>query len=99
MKFPDVALLKPGMEFDLVDRGRDSGLADDPLQMVLIEIRNADRPDPAAIPKFDQRLPRLDIFILAGHGPVDQKQVDLFDPELFYRLVESPKGGVTLMRA
>ena len=63
-----VALLEARMQLDLVDRRRHPGLADDPLEMVLVEVRDADRPDAAGIPELDQRLPRLDIFVLAGTG-------------------------------
>ena len=99
MKVALVALLEARMEFDLVDHGGHSGLADDPFQVVLVEIRYADRFDPAGVPELDQRLPCLDIFALAGHRPVDQEQVDLLYSELLHRLVESAQRGVALMRA
>ncbi len=98
MKVPDAALLEPGMQLDLVDDGRHAGFADDPLQMVLVEIRNADRLDAAGLPELDQRLPGLGIFVLAGHRPVDQEQVDLLDAELVHRHVEGAQRRIALVR-
>ena len=60
-----VALLEARMQLDLVDHRRHAGLADDALEVVLVEVRDADRADAARLPELDQRLPRLDIVVLA----------------------------------
>src|SRR5215207_8729994 len=97
MKFALVALLEAGVELDLVDDGRDAGFADDPLEMVLIEIRNADRLDAASLPELDQRLPCLDISVLAGHRPMDEEQIDLLNPQLAHRLIEGAQRCIAPM--
>jgi len=39
--------LEPGMKLDLIDRRGHPGLADDPFQVIAIEVRHADRANSA----------------------------------------------------
>ena len=81
-------LLEARVELDLVDRGREAGLADDPLQMLAVEVGDADRADPAFALQADQRLPGLDIKVDPRPRPVDEIEVDPLAPEPFGALVE-----------
>ena len=87
------------MKLDLVDHGLDPGLADDPLEVVDVEVGHPDRPDAPLVLQLDQRLPRLDILVLPRHRPVDQEHVDPVEPELLHRVVERLQRLVAHMRA
>ena len=56
-------LLKARMELDLVYCGRDARFAYDPFEMIVIEIRDADRANPPILLQMNQRLPAFDIAV------------------------------------
>ena len=91
---PQRLLLEARVQLDLVDGGRDAGLADDPLQMVAVEIRDADRANASVLPETDQRLPGLHVKAGARPGPVDEIEVDWLAPESPRAEVEGAKGIV-----
>src|SRR5208283_966186 len=82
MERPQSLLLETGMQLDLVDRGRDAGLASDPLDVVAVEVGDADRANPTFPLKADKRLPGLDIEAGARARPVDEVEVDRLALEL-----------------
>jgi hypothetical protein len=67
--------------FDLVDGRDDTRLRDESRDVLRREVGHADGPDMAALPKFDQGLPRLDIQVPARDRPVNQIEVDDIDLE------------------
>src|SRR6185437_11571454 len=88
MKRAQAALLKPRMKLDLVHRRRDAGFANDPLEVVAIEVRDADRSDPPVLLQTDERLPAFDIKIRARARPMDQVQIEPVAAEPPHALVE-----------
>src|SRR5580698_971626 len=76
-------LLKFWMKLDLVDRRRDAGFSDDPLDVILVEVRDADRANPSILLQTDQRLPAFDIAVRPRARPMDQVEIKHFAAELF----------------
>ena len=72
MKRAQGLLLKAGMKLDLIDGRGHSGLADDPLQVIAIEVRHSDRADPPFPLQTHERLPAFDVAIDARPRPMDQ---------------------------
>ena len=56
-----LGLLQVGVQLDLVDDGRHAGLVDDPVEMVGLEVRDADRDEPVGLLELDERLPGVDV--------------------------------------
>ena len=76
VKLSQGLLLKARMKLDLVDCWRDARLCDDSFQMTPIEIRDADRADPAFLLETDERFPTFDIAVDPRPRPMDQVQVE-----------------------
>ena len=74
-------LLERRVALDLVDRGNDSGLGDQPVEMVGIEVGDADRARAALLAQPDQRAPGLDIEAARRDRPMDQIEIDMVEPE------------------
>src|ERR1700733_13978989 len=87
-------LLKFWMKLDLVHRRRDARLANDPFDVIGIEIRDADRANPLILLETNQRLPAFDIAVDALAWPMDQIQIERVAAELFGALVECAQGFV-----
>ena len=92
------------VHLDLVDRRHLPAVVDDPLQVVGLEVRDADRRRPAVAPlrrELGQRAPRrLEVAVVPGRQrPVDEEQVDLVEPEPPQRLVERPARVVGAVEA
>ena len=87
-------LLKPRMKLDLVHGWRDARFADDPLEVIAIEIRDADRADPPLLLQTDERLPAFDIAVDARARPMDQVQIERVAAELFDARVKSAQRFV-----
>src|SRR5207248_8649415 len=73
----ELALLETRVQRDLVDRRHDAGGVDDPLQVLDLEVRDADRPDATLFAQRAQRLPRFQVQPAARDRPKDQLQVYL----------------------
>src|SRR5574337_130933 len=69
-------LLKARMQFDLVHRWNDAGFSDDPLEVVAVEVGDADRADLAFVLKPDHCLPAVDVAVHARPWPMDEIEVD-----------------------
>jgi hypothetical protein len=48
--------------------------------MLRKEVRDADLADESSLARLDQRLPCLDVRVLARQRPVDEEQIDRLDP-------------------
>ena len=90
-------LLQVRVQLDLVDRGHDTGLVDQPPQVRGLEVRDADRADPALLPQLHERLPGVDVELAGRRRPVDQVQVERVELELVQRLVERTQGRVVAL--
>ena len=76
------------MKLDLVHRRRDARFADDPFEVIAIEVRDADRANPPILLQTDERLPAFDIAVDARARPMDQIQIERVAAELFDALVK-----------
>ena len=76
------------MKLDLVHRRRDARFADDPFEVIGIEIRDADRANPPIPVETNERFPAFDIKVDAWARPMDQIQIERVAAELFDALVE-----------
>src|SRR4029450_10345695 len=81
------SLLKSRVHLDLIEHWRDTGLADDPIEMLDLEVGNADGPRKAHFSGPDQRAPRSGVEIAAGRGPVNEIKIDITD-------VQSRQAGI-----
>lgn len=97
MKWANGVPLKSRVQFDLVDRGHDSGLGDQALNVILVEIADSDRLDPALVAKTDQGLLCLDILVFHRLGPMDQIKIKIIKVEPCDRTVECAQGLVVAM--
>ncbi len=79
--------------FDLVDLRGHASLGHDPLQVLGLEVGDADRPGPALLAQRDEALPPVDVSVAGRVGPVQQEQVDVVQPESFEVALE-PLGGL-----
>ncbi len=75
-------LLKSRVKLDLIDRGRNPGLADDSFEIIGIEIRDADRADPAFALKADESLPAFNVAVEPRPRPMDEVEVERFAAQL-----------------
>ena len=71
-------LLEEGVQLYLVDGRRDSGGANQQVDMTRQEVADADVLDDALLLRVDERLPRLDELALRRVGPMNQIQVDVY---------------------
>ena len=72
-------LLEEGVQLYSVDGRRDSGGANQQVDMTRQEVADADVLDDALLLRVDERLPRLDGLALRRVGPMNQIQVDVVD--------------------
>ncbi len=73
---PEGLLLEPRVKLDLIDGWRDPRLADDPLEVIAIEIRDPDRADPPLLLQPDECFPAFDIAVDPRPRPMDQVQIE-----------------------
>ena len=76
------------MKLDLVHRRRHARFADDPFEVITVEVRDADRANPSVLLQTDERLPAFDVAVHARARPMDQVQIERVAAELFGALVE-----------
>ncbi|MNW57545.1 hypothetical protein D3C74_353610 [compost metagenome] len=89
-----VGACERGRELDLV-HGRDAArLRDQPVQVVLAEVRDADAADQALCGEVDHRAVGLDVPVEAGEGPVDQVEVDVVETQPVEARVQRVAGRV-----
>jgi hypothetical protein len=69
------------MQFDLVHRRYDACIACDALQVIDCEVRDVDRPHAPLFSQLDEGTPRIDIGLALGARPVNQVEIDHFEPE------------------
>ena len=69
------------MQFDLVHRRYDACIACDALQVIDCEVRDVDRPHAPPFSRLDEGTPRIDIGLALGARPVNQVEIDHFEPE------------------
>src|SRR5690606_19298817 len=91
------ALLEPGMELDLVERRGDAGSGDDVLDIVALEIGDADGPRLAFLPQADQRLPGFDILAAKRRGPVDEVKIDIVGAQPLEARIHGPQGPLVAL--
>ena len=84
---PQIVLRQIGVHLDLIHRGHDLGLGEEPLEVVLLKIRHSDGSRLAVGVDLLQRLPCLDEIPDLRQRPVDQEQVDGVDAQVGERLV------------
>ena len=84
------------MQLDLVHRRHRVGLGGQPLQVLDLEVRDADRARAAVLAELLERPPGRDVVAVVerGEGPVDEEQVDVVEAQLGERAVERPAGVV-----
>ena len=78
----------------LVDGRRDSGVLDDPCEVRLGEVGDADGPDQPVLLEPYERAPGLDVEIAARVGPVDELEVEVVEAEPIERSVDGRDGVV-----
>src|SRR5579875_186989 len=99
VEVPHVVLRQVRVDLDLVG-GRDHGrLGEEPVEVVLLEVRDADRPDLAALVHLLHRLPRLDEVADARQRPVHEEEVDVAEVERLEALLEGAGSGVGVVEA
>ena len=81
-------LLEEGVQLYLVDGRRDSGGADQQVDMTRQEVADADVLDDALLLRVDERLPRLDELALRRVGPMNQIQVDVVESHAGHGLLD-----------
>ena len=81
-------LRQPRVQLDLVHHGRDAGLVDDALEVVRVEVRDADRAHPALVVEPDERAPRVDVAVGRRDRPVDEVEVEPVEAEPRHGRVE-----------
>ncbi len=86
------ALLEVRVEFDLVEHRHDTGGLDDLVDVIGLEVRDADRAQPPAGLQFDEGLPGLDEATVARSRPMDQQEIEFVEPERLHRGVEGLEG-------
>ncbi len=92
--FAQFVLLQPRMQLNLVDGGHHFRCFQEPVQVLRLEVADANGPDFALAV---QRLKRPVGFreeATPGARPMDQVQVDVFQAEVGHRGVEGPHRGV-----
>src|SRR6476620_339007 len=77
----DGLILKTRMQFDLVDRRTDVGLCKEALQVVRLEVGDADRLGPALAENSLQGPPGFNVPVLSWQRPVNEVEVDVFEPQ------------------
>ena len=82
------------MQFDLVDRGHDSGFTLEPVEVHWREIAHTDRPDEPLIAHRDHRAPGLHILVDSRQRPVDEIEIDAVETQIGERLLEPPPRGI-----
>ena len=92
-----VVLREPRVQLHLVDRRHDTGVVDDPAEVLLGEVGDADRADQPVLLELDERAPRLDVLPLARVGPVDQVQVGALEAQAVERPAHGGDGVVVRM--
>ena len=97
VQLPQRLLRQVRRELDLVDHRHDAGLVDEPGQLLLRKVRNADRGDAPLLLQLDERLPGLDERVLGRHGPVDEVQVQHVEAELAHGGVEGAQRRVVAL--
>jgi hypothetical protein len=92
--FPELGLLQPRMELDLVDGGNHLGGFQQPVQMLRLEVGDADGPDLAlAVQGLECAVGLLEQPSL-GAWPVDEVHVHVFQPEVDHGRVKGPQRCV-----
>ena len=69
------------MQLDLVDGGHVSVSCDQALEVLDVEVGDADRAGAPLALELLERLPGLDVAVLARHRPVDEVEVDVVESE------------------
>ena len=89
----DFPIAEIGVELDLVDGRHGVGALDERFEVVLLEVRHADRPG-APVGRESRDLPRRQEIpaVLVGQGPVDEEEVDVVGAQ------ELQRGGEGLSR-
>src|SRR5947209_12355404 len=87
---PELGLIEQRVQLDLVDRGGDVGQVDGRLHMLLGEVAYPDGAGDAVPAGLDQAAEGVHVFTELRHRPMDQKQVDVVQPEP----VQADSGGV-----
>ena len=92
--FPELGLLQPRMQLDLVDGRHHLGCFQQLVQVLRLEVGHADRPYLAlAVERFHGPVRFLEQSPL-GARPVDQVHVHVFQPEVDHGRVEGPQRRV-----
>jgi hypothetical protein len=97
----DLAVLEVGMQLDLVHRRDGVRLGGEPLEMLDLEVRDADRSRAAVGVELLERIPRRDevAAVQRRQRPVDEEEVDVVGAELLERPVECTPRVVRLVEA
>ena len=90
----DFPIAEIGVELDLVDGRHGVGALDERFEVVLLEVRHADRPGAPVGRELFEDLPRRQEIpaVLVGQGPVDEEEVDVVGAQ------ELQRGGEGLSR-
>src|SRR5215208_2307822 len=90
-----------GVYLDLVHRRYRVGLRGQPLQVVDLEVRYADRAGTAVVVKLFERHPGGDevAVVERRQRPVDQEQIHVVEAQIGERRVQSPAGVVGLVQS
>ena len=91
----DLVVEEVGVELDLVDRRHVVALGREALEMVDLEVRDADRARAAVALELLERLPGRDevAVVERRQRPVDEEQVDVVEAERRQRRVERPAAS------
>jgi hypothetical protein len=85
-----LGLLEVRVQFDLVDRGDNRRNGEKPVEVVGHEVAHSNRPNLPVGEQLLERPVRVEgVLEAAGHGVVQQEQVDLLDAELLRALANA----------
>src|SRR5262249_2038752 len=94
---PEPRLRELRVELHLVHGRHDTCRIDQRIDVLGLEVGDADRKRLATLSQLDHRLPALDVEPEAWQRPVDQVEVDLVEPQPLDALFERAQGRMVSM--
>ena len=94
MERPGFALRQPRVQLDLVDGRHDSGLGEQPVEVVGVEVADPDRADPPFGLEPFEGAPGVNVPVLRRCRPVDEVKVEQVEAEQVHAVLERAKGAV-----
>ena len=81
MNLTQLALLKSRVQLNLIEDRHDAGFARDALEVLGLEVGDADRPNAALLFQADEGPPRIDVKSAARRRPMDEIEIDIVETQ------------------